>query len=145
NLFVSRTFSKTYGLAGLRVGCVFSQAANMAAIRKGQSPYSVTSLGITCALEAVQDQDYLNAYVAEVLEARAELYAALDRLRVESFASEANFILTRYKDDETALRVYSELKARGILVRPRGKEIARTVRFTVGNREQTGRLIASLE
>ena len=145
NLFVSRTFSKTYGLAGLRVGCVFSQAQNMAAIRKGQSPYSVTSLGVACALAAVKDQDYLNAYVAEVLEARAELYAALDRLGIEAFPSEANFILTRYEDDETALLVYSELKARGILVRPRGKEVARTVRFTVGNREQTGRLIAGLE
>jgi histidinol-phosphate aminotransferase len=145
NLFVSRTFSKTYGLAGLRVGCVFSQAHNMAAIRKGQSPYSVTSLGIACALEAVKDQDYLNAYVAEVLEARTELYAALDRLGIESFPSEANFILTRYRDDETALRVYAELKARGILVRPRSKEVARTVRFTVGNREQTGRLVTGLE
>lgn len=145
NLFVSRTFSKTYGLAGLRVGCVFSQAQNMAAMRKGQSPYSVTSLGIACALEAVKDQDYLNAYVREVLEARAELYAALDRLGIESFPSEANFILTRYQDDQTALRIYSELKARGILVRPRGKEVARTVRFTVGNREQTGRLIAGLQ
>jgi histidinol-phosphate aminotransferase len=145
NLFVSRTFSKTYGLAGLRVGCVFSQAENMAAMRKGQSPYSVTSLGIACALEAVKDQDYLNAYVAEVLDARAQLYAALERLGIESFPSEANFILTRYESDETALRVYSELKARGILVRPRGKEVARTVRFTVGNREQTGRLIAGLE
>jgi histidinol-phosphate aminotransferase len=145
NLFVSRTFSKTYGLAGLRVGCVFSQAHNMAAIRKGQSPYSVTSLGIACALEAVKDQDYLNAYVAEVLEARTELYAALNRLGIESFPSEANFILTRYRDDETALRVYAELKARGILVRPRSKEVARTVRFTVGNREQTGRLVTGLE
>jgi histidinol-phosphate aminotransferase len=145
NLFVSRTFSKTYGLAGLRVGCVFSQAQNMDAMRKGQSPYSVTSLGIACALEAVKDQDYLNAYVAEVLEARSRLYAALDRLGIESFPSEANFILTRYQDDETALRVYTELKARGILVRPRGKEVAHTVRFTVGNLEQTGRLIAGLE
>jgi histidinol-phosphate aminotransferase len=145
NLFVSRTFSKTYGLAGLRVGCVFSQARNMAAIRKGQSPYSVTSLGVACALEAVKDQDYLNDYVREVLEARAQLYAALRRLGIESFPSEANFILTRYKDDETALRIYSELKARGILVRPRGKEVARTVRFTVGNLEQTRRLIAGLE
>ena len=145
NLFVSRTFSKTYGLAGLRVGCVFSQAQNMAAMRKGQSPYSVTSLGIVCALEAVQDQDYLNAYVREVLEARSQLYAALDRLGIQSFPSEANFILTRYKDDETAQRVYTELKARGILVRPRGKEVARTVRFTVGNLEQTGRLITALE
>lgn len=145
NLFVSRTFSKTYGLAGLRVGCVFSQAQNMAAMRKGQSPYSVTSLGIACALEAVKDQDYLKAYVREVLEARAELYAALNRLGIESFPSEANFILTRYQDDQTALRIYSELKARGILVRPRGKEVARTVRFTVGNREQTGRLIAGLQ
>jgi len=145
NLFVSRTFSKTYGLAGLRVGCLFSQAQNMAAIRKGQSPYSVTSVGIVAALAAIEDQDYLKAYVGEVLEARAQLYAAFERLCIETFPSEANFILARFKDDALALRVYDELKGKGILVRPRGKEIAGCVRFTVGDLEQTSRLINGLE
>lgn len=145
NLFVSRTFSKTYGLAGLRVGCVFSQAHNMAAMRKGQSPYSVTSLGIGCALEAIKDQDYIQTYVREVLAARTELYAAFARFQIETFPSEANFILARFDSDETALRVYDELKQRGILVRPRLKEIAHCVRFTVGDRAQTNRLISALE
>jgi histidinol-phosphate aminotransferase len=145
NLFVSRTFSKTYGLAGLRVGCLFSQAQNMVAIRKGQSPYSVTSVGIVGALEAVKDQDYLNAYVREVLAARSQLYAAFERFGIETFPSAANFILARFKDDALALRVYTELRGKGILVRPRGSEIARCVRFTVGDLEQTGRLITGLE
>jgi histidinol-phosphate aminotransferase len=144
NLFVSRTFSKTYGLAGLRIGCLFSQAQNMAAIRKGQSPYSVTSVGIVAALTAIKDQDYLKAYVGEVLEARVQLYAAFERLGIETFSSEANFILARFKDDSLEQRVYSELKEKGILVRPRGKEIARCIRFTVGDLEQTSQLIAAL-
>lgn len=145
NLFVSRTFSKAYGLAGLRVGCLFSQSQNMAAIRKGQSPYSVSSVGIVAALAAIDDQDYLNAYVSEVVEARASLFATFEKLGIETFPSEANFILARFKDDDTALLVYDELKKKGILVRPRVKEIARCVRFTVGDREQTARLIAGLE
>ncbi len=145
NLFVSRTFSKTYGLAGLRVGCLFSQADNMTAVRKGQSPYSVTSLGIACALAAVKDQDFIRDYVEEVLAARAELYAAFERLGVETFPSEANFILARFASDEVALDVYAKLRERGILVRPRVKELARCVRFTAGDREQTGRLITALE
>ena len=80
NLFVSRTFSKAYGLAGLRVGCVISSADNIRAMRKGQSPYSVNAVGIQCALAAIEDQDYLQAYVSEALEARSALCAALDRL-----------------------------------------------------------------
>ena len=52
NLFVSRTFSKVYGMAGLRIGCLFSQAENIAMVRKFQSPYSVNSLAVACALEA---------------------------------------------------------------------------------------------
>src|SRR5438105_5025726 len=52
NLFVSRTFSKAYGLAALRVGCLFSNERNIAAIRKGQSPYSVNMAGVTAALAA---------------------------------------------------------------------------------------------
>jgi histidinol-phosphate aminotransferase len=55
NLFVSRTFSKVYGMAAMRCGCLFSQKANMAYVRKAQSPYSVNMLAAMAARIAVQD------------------------------------------------------------------------------------------
>ena len=73
NLFVSRTFSKAYGLAGLRVGCLVSSAENIEQVHKGQSPYSVGSIAITCAMAAIDDQDYVSDYVKKILEARALL------------------------------------------------------------------------
>jgi histidinol-phosphate aminotransferase len=93
NLFVSRTFSKAFGLAGLRVGCLLSQAENITSVRKGQSPYSVNSLGVLCASEAVEDQDYVRAYVRDVLEAREILLSGLSRLGVRFYPTQANFVL----------------------------------------------------
>ena len=143
NLFVSRTFSKAYGLAGLRVGCLLSQAENIAAIRRGQSPYSVGALSIICALAAIDDPLHVEAYVAEVKAAREELYAALNRLGVAYWPSSANFVLTDLGERGSA--VCEAMRARGILVRDRGKEIAGAVRFTVGTREQTAAAVAALE
>ncbi|MBI1357254.1 MAG: aminotransferase class I/II-fold pyridoxal phosphate-dependent enzyme [Acidobacteria bacterium] len=143
NLFVSRTFSKTYGLAGLRVGCLFSQAENMALVRKGQSPYSVNVLAAACVTAAIEDQEYVRGYVREVLEAREELLAALRRLDIPYWPTEANFVLVHLGDK--ASRVVEGLAARGIRVRDRGKERVGAVRFTVGTREQTAQLIAAVE
>ena len=143
NLFVSRTFSKTYGLAGLRVGCLFSQAENMALVRKGQSPYSVNVLAAACVTAAIEDQEYIRGYVSEVLTAREELLAALRRLDIPYWPTQANFVLTHL--GERAGRVVEGLAARGIRVRDRGKERAGAVRFTVGTREQTAQLIAAVE
>lgn len=143
NLVVSRTFSKAYGLAGLRVGCVISSAENIRAMRKGQSPYSVNAVGIQCALAAIEDQDYLSSYVGGVLEARAELCAALERLGVKHYPSQANFVLAQFGDDDE--RVCREMRERGMLLRSRAKEIAGAVRITVGDKAQTAQLIVALE
>lgn len=143
NLFVSRTFSKTYGLAALRAGCLFSQPENVAWIRRGQSPYSLNSLGVAAMLAAIEDEDYIRGYVAEALESRRALEAALDRLGVRRWPSEANFVLAYFGDDHR--RVYDEMKARGILVRDRSHEVAGAVRLGVGAAEQTARLIGALE
>ena len=63
NLFVSRTFSKVYGMAGMRLGCLFSQAANIEYLHKCQSPYSVNTLAAMAAQVAVQDSGFITRYV----------------------------------------------------------------------------------
>lgn len=142
NLFVSRTFSKVYGMAAMRLGCVFSQASNIGYLHKAQSPYSVNSLAVLAATEAVRDKDYITGYVAEVLAARDMLYAGLDRLGIPYFRSQANFVL--FQAGSRAIEVRDKLRDRGVLVRDRSYELAGCVRVTVGTRGQTERFLTAL-
>ncbi len=142
NLLVSRTFSKVYGLAGLRVGCLFTQPTNAAFLRKGQSPYSVNAVGAAAARVAVQDQDFVTRYVTEVLAARELTEVGLDKLHVPYFASDGNFLLMQF--GERAQQVVAGMRAKGILVRDRSHEIPGAVRVTIGTREQMARFLNAL-
>jgi histidinol-phosphate aminotransferase len=143
NLFVSRTFSKVFGMAGMRLGCLFSHEANIRYLRKAQSPYSVNSLAVIAAQAAVADTDYLRNYVAEVLAARELLSVGLEKLGVRYVPSLANFVLGSF--GARAQEVCAALGAQAILVRDRSYEAPGCVRITAGTREQTRRLLAELE
>jgi histidinol-phosphate aminotransferase len=143
NLFVSRTFSKTYGMAAMRCGCLFSQSANMAYVRKAQSPYSVNALAAMAVRIAVQDQKFVEDYVLEVLTARELLYVGLERLNIPYIKSQANFVLFQVGDRAIELR--DELRQRGILVRDRSYELAGCLRVTIGTRDQIRRFLDELE
>jgi len=143
NLFVSRTFSKVFGMAGMRIGCLFSQAANIAHLHKAQSPYSVNMLAAVAAGAAVQDSAFIANYVSQVLASRELLARGLDRLGIAYVKSEANFILTLVGD--RALEIRDALRGQAILVRDRSYEIAGGLRITLGTPEQTTRLLAELE
>ncbi len=143
NLLVSRTFSKAYGMASMRIGCLFSAAANIAIAHKAQSPYSVNMLAALAARVAVSDSEYVGAYVREVLAARDFLYTELKRLRIPYHRSEGNFVLLRLGD--RAAQVRDALCGAGVLVRDRSYEIEGCVRVTVGTRAQTERFVRELE
>ncbi len=143
NLVVSRTFSKAYGMAAMRLGCLFSDARNIAFAHKAQSPYSVNMLAALAARVAIGDRDYVSSYVAEVLAARDWLCGELDRLRIPFYPSAANFVLLRA--DEQAGKICKRLRAAGVLVRDRSHELPGCVRVTVGTSEQMQRLVAELE
>ncbi|HUP02536.1 MAG TPA: histidinol-phosphate transaminase [Bryobacteraceae bacterium] len=143
NLFVSRTFSKVFGMAAMRLGCLFSHEANIAFVRKAQSPYSVNSLAVMAAQAAVQDEAYVRDYVAEALAARELLCLGLERLGIPYVPSSANFVLGRF--GKRAIEVRDALRGRAILVRDRSYESPGAVRITVGTRQQTRELMAALE
>lgn len=143
NLFVSRTFSKVFGLAAMRFGCLFSQAENIEFMHKAQSPYSVNSLAALAARAAIQDTDYVRKYVAEVLAARDMAYEGLHRLKIKTYPSQANFIL--FEAGKRAINIRDELRNRGVLIRDRSYEIPGCVRVTIGTREQVGRFLRELE
>jgi len=142
NLFVSRTFSKVYGMAAMRMGCLFSQASNIAYLHKAQSPYSVNSLAALAAKEAVKDTGYVTHYVTEVLAARELLCYGLEKLGIPYTPSSANFVLGHF--GARAIEIRDALRGRAILVRDRSYEIPGAVRITVGTREQTQRVLDEL-
>ncbi len=143
NLFVSRTFSKVYGMAAMRCGCLFSCADNIAWVKKAQSPYSVNTLAVLAARAAVQDRDYVANYVAEVLEAKRIACIGLDRLGIPYFPSHANFVL--FYAGESAIPIRDALRDRGVLIRDRSYEIVGCVRVTIGTRAQIARFLEELE
>lgn len=143
NLFISRTFSKTYGMAGMRCGCLFSQADNMAHVRKAQSPYSVNTIAAMAARIAVQDTKFVEDYVLEVLAARELLYVGLERLKIPYIKSQANFVL--FQAGERAIEIRDALRARSVLIRDRSYELPGAVRVTVGTRDQIQRFLDELE
>ena len=143
NLFVSRTFSKVYGMAAMRMGCLFSHGDNIQYLHKAQSPYSVNMLAALAAEAAVADTEYVSKYVAEALESRELLRAGFERLGVAYAKSSANFILGYF--GSRAIEVRDALREKAILVRDRSYEIPGGVRITVGTLEQARRVLDELE
>ncbi len=143
NLFVSRTFSKIYGMAAMRCGCLLSQAVNVAYLRKAQSPYSVNMIAAMAARIAVQEHKFIEEYALEVLAARELLYVGLERLKIPYIRSQANFVL--FQAGERAVPIRDELRTRGVLVRDRSYELPGFVRVTVGTRDQMQRFLDELE
>jgi histidinol-phosphate aminotransferase len=147
NIFVARTFSKAYGLAGLRLGILAGHAEQMRAARLVSSPYNVNAIALACLPEALSDQAYISQYVEEVRETRARLERALEANGIQFWPSEANFVLTRVGPSKTdAARFVEEMRRRGILVRDRSNDYGceGCVRITCGPRDHGERLLAAL-
>jgi histidinol-phosphate aminotransferase len=145
NLVVARTFSKAYGLAGLRLGALIAAEGTMQWLRRVISPYSVNQLALACLPAALEDRAYLKWYIGEVKAARAELAQALTDFGLEHWPSEANFILTRIGAEHSAF--VKAMRARGILTRDRSADPGcdGLVRITVGTREQMQQARAAIE
>ena len=144
NLMVARTFSKAYGLAGLRLGLLAGPVELMRWVRRVLSPYSVNSLALACLPPALEDATYLNWYVSEVLAARVEFEAALDREGVRRWPSRANFVLVEIGAQHAEFsRV---MRAAGVLVRDRSTDPGcdGRVRITIGTREQMQKAAVAL-
>ncbi|MGD0201444.1 MAG: histidinol-phosphate transaminase [Bryobacteraceae bacterium] len=142
NLFVSRTFSKVFGMAAMRMGCLMSRAENIGWLHKAQSPYSVNMLAVAAARAAIQDRAGIEGYVAEVLAARELLREGLDRLGIGYYPSQGNFLLMRV--GPRAIEIRDRLREKGVLVRDRSYELPGCVRVTVGTREQMRRFLDEL-
>lgn len=144
NLVVARTFSKAYGLAGLRLGLLAGPVELMRWVRRVLSPYSVNSIALACLPPALADETYLHWYINEVLAARTEFETALDKLKVRRWPSRANFILVDIGPQHAEF--VRRMKAAGVLVRDRSSDPGcdGRVRITIGTREQMRSAITAL-
>ena len=144
NLFVARTFSKAYGLAGLRIGILAGEAQQLAMVRRVASPYNVNAAALAVLPEALKDHAYVESYVAQVLTNRDTLQQELGDLGLQYWPSHANFVLVRV--GPTHAEFVRALRDRGILVRDRHSDpgCEGCVRLTVGSDEHTQTLIGAL-
>lgn len=143
NLFVGRTFSKAYGLAGLRIGCLFSQAENVKFLHKAQSPYSVNILAAIAARAGVGDQNYVGNFVRQSVEARDLLYSGFERRSIRFYKSQGNFVL--FDVGAASIAIRDGLRERGVLVRDRSYEIEGCIRVTAGTPAQVERFFQALD
>ena len=145
NVIVGRTFSKAFGLAGLRIGCLVGAADVLDPIREAVPVYSVNIAAVTAVQAALGDLDHLNHYLRQVAESKAILYAACDRLGLKYWKSSSNFVLVCVGDRATAL--VTAAFERGIYIRDRSTEpgCAGCIRIGAGIVEHTRRAVAVME
>lgn len=145
NLVVMQTFSKAWGLAGIRLGMAFASTEIIGLMNKVKPPYNVNQLTQKAALEALKKADQQQAMVKTILEQRKKLEGALE---IQSFIKEvvpsnANFILIRVEDPNG---LYKYLVSEKIIVRNRSNVhlCEGGIRISVGTPEENQRLLNSL-
>lgn len=145
NLVVTRTFSKAAGLAGLRLGCIFTHRSIAEHFRKAQSPYPVNVAVLAAARATIRDRAFLRNTLREFRRSRKELERGLAKLGVQFFPSAANFVLLFLGD--RAKNVVAALARQGTLIRDRSSDFggAGYVRVTFGTLSQTRRVLRQLK
>lgn len=142
NLIVTRTFSKAYGLASLRVGYALAQAGLTDVLNRVRQPFNVNVLAQLAARVALADQDFLARTYALNRDGRIQLQEAFAALGLDFVPSHTNFVLVRVGD---AARIDTELLRRGIIVRPvAGDGLPQHLRVTVGLPQENARFIEAL-
>ena len=140
NVLALRTFSKIYGLAGLRIGYGITRPEIAELMNKVRQPFNTNSLGQIGALAALADRKHVERSIAINSEGKQFLYQAFDRLGISYLPTEANFILFEAPSDGREL--YSTLLKTGVIIRPMG---GKKLRVTIGLPEENKRFVNELE
>jgi histidinol-phosphate aminotransferase len=144
NLLVLKTFSKAFGLAGLRIGYAVGHPALIAELKKINIPFNINLMSNLAALSLLDHPDWIAAQVRRILEERNRLWTAMKSVPgIAAYPSAANFILMRTRDGRA---VFNGLKSLGILVRPTEPHplLKNCLRVTVGTPDENDAFIAAL-
>ncbi|MGE5893674.1 MAG: histidinol-phosphate transaminase [bacterium] len=138
DILILRTFSKIYGLAGLRVGYGISKKEIITEIDKVRPPFNTSTIAQAAAIAALDDQAHVQNSIKVNEQGRTYLYAELAKLKVRFVPTETNFIYM--KIDNSGL-IYNEILKRGVIVRPMGPD---AIRVTIGLPEENTKFINAL-
>ena len=146
NLIISQTFSKAWGLAGIRLGLAMTSVEINQFLHKVKPPYNVNALTQEKALEALENTTKFKSNISMILSEREKLVAGLNQCRFveQVFPSDANFVLVRVGD---ANLLYNYLKEKGVIVRNRTNEhgCLNTLRISIGTPMQNEQLIKTFK
>ena len=146
NLVVLRTFSKAWGMAGVRCGFCLADEEVVNLLMKIKSPYNLGKLTINAVLKALSNIEKRNDFILEIKEEKIRLTNEMRKLnKIEKvFDSDANFILFKCSN---AYDVYSKLSSRGIIIRNRSSQVnlKNCLRVTVGTKEENEKFLTELK
>jgi len=147
NLIVSRSFSKAYGLAGLRVGFGIAQPALTDLLNRLRQPFNVNSLAQAAAIAALNDAAYLKKSAEVNTQGYQQITSAFDNMKIEYLPSSGNFVLFRAgQDDGAGARVNLALLKKGIIVRPVGNYgLPQWLRVSIGLPEENAAFLTALK
>ena len=142
NLVVTRTFSKAYGLAGLRVGYGLAHASVADVMNRVRQPFNVNSIGLAAAAAALDDMEFVARSYAENLQGLKQLEAGAQALGLDFIPSHGNFVTLRVGK---AAEIFKRLLRRGVIVRPVASYgLPEHLRVTVGTEQENERFLAAL-
>jgi histidinol-phosphate aminotransferase len=143
NLLTLRTFSKVFGLAGLRIGYAVGEAGVIAAMNKLRTPFNTSGVSQAAALAALDDAEHVKRSIETNAEQRARLFAEFRKLGLRALPTHTNFICIDV--GPSAPDLCNELLRQGLIVRPLGwMGLPQAIRVTVGTREENDKLLAGL-
>jgi len=144
NLILARTFSKAYGLAGLRLGVLIGTHEQIGYLRRFCSPFNVNAVALACLEEALADQAFVTEYVSQVKQGRERLTKLSEELGLRSWSSSANFVLVRV--GASCGRFVEAMARRGVQVRDLSANpgCEGCARITIGTRTQMDEVLRAM-
>ncbi|HXG00192.1 MAG TPA: histidinol-phosphate transaminase, partial [Bacteroidota bacterium] len=145
NVITLRTFSKIYGLAGVRIGYGFAHDALISNLLKVKLPFEPSTLAQAAGIGALSDTAFLHRSLEVNAEGMRYVVPRLQELGFTVVPSDANFVMCPLESEEAAMRLYTELLHQGIIIRPlRAFRLPQCVRITIGTMKENERLIHAL-
>ena len=145
NAIMTRTFSKIYGLGGLRVGWGYACKEIIDVLNRVRGPFNLSAPALAAAEAAMKDRDFAARCIADNARLREEMRKELTSLGIACDESDANFVLARFRDEDEAVACEAALRGAGILVRKvKGYGFPEGLRITVGDTAGTERVMAAI-
>lgn len=144
NLFILQTFSKTFGLAGARLGAGVGQPEVIDVLNKIKPPYNVNTLTQDKAIEMLERPALIERQIDILKKEKTELEKALSKIPEvkKVYPSDANFLLVQFEDAQST---YQKLLSKGIVLRDRSGQVSNTLRITIGTPEENIKLMQALK